>query len=97
MSVWGGVLALTVALGLTACTGASGREPGPPDRAVALEGCGPVRYDDVRGPAPHAAQRASSGYGFVGVDFHHCFSGPRSPTVKCRCGAVGLASPVLPT
>ncbi len=51
MSVRGGVLALAVALGLTACTGASGREP-PPDRAVAAQGCGPVRYDDVRGPAP---------------------------------------------
>lgn len=58
MSVRGGAAALAVVLGLvtSACTDAAGRESIPPragaGNVAGPGGCGPVRYDDVRGPAP---------------------------------------------
>jgi len=46
-------LAATLVVGLTACSGkAESREPGSGRRGVALEGCGPIAYDDVAGRAP---------------------------------------------
>ncbi|MBM7518348.1 hypothetical protein [Nocardioides nitrophenolicus] len=54
MSIRGDVLAMVacLALGLSACSGAAGDEPAPPDRAATIDGCGPIRYDDVAGRAP---------------------------------------------
>jgi len=46
-------VAATLAVGLAACSGeAESQEPGSGRRALALEGCGPITYDDVAGRAP---------------------------------------------